>query len=104
MKGLWSGEKNVSSTYRPAVDALRAINSELLRNAFAVVCSTGAALMVATTRDHGAVCLTLLDGSDRRKVYCSDVQELHQALADLIESFEPATPPTQPSGEAKPRK
>lgn len=87
MKGIWSIEKSADTTYRPAIDALSAVDSKLLALAFAAVVSDGAALMVGTTRDYGAICLTLMSGNDRRKVYPSNVQELDQALRDLVDSF-----------------
>ena len=91
MKGIWGNEKSVNTEYKPAVDALRAIPGELLGRALASVVSDGGALMVAATRDYGAICLTLLQGTERKKVYLSTVQELEQALRDLIDTFEPET-------------
>lgn len=89
MKGLWNSEKSVDATYRPALDALRAVDAGTLALALLAVVEHGCAFMVSATRDHGAICLTLLDGDRRHKVYPSNVQELNQALTDLIASFEP---------------
>lgn len=92
MKGLWNSEKSVDATYRPALDALRAVDASILALALLAVVENGSAFMVSATRDHGAICLTLLDGERRHKVYPSNVQELDQALRDLIESFAPSKP------------
>ncbi len=92
MKGLWNSEKSVDATYRPALDALRAVDASTLAVALLAVVENGCAFMVSATRDHGAICLTLLDGDRRHKVYPSSVQELNQALLDLSESFAPSKP------------
>lgn len=90
MKGMWNSEKSANATYRPGLDALSAVDQSLLASALHAVVSDGAALMVSATRDQGAICLTLLSGETRHRVYPSTVQELDQALRDLIESFAPA--------------
>ncbi len=92
MKGLWNSEKSVDATYRPALDALRAVDASTLAVALLAVVENGCAFMVSATRDHGAICLTLLDGDRRHKVYPSNVQELNQALLDLSESFASSKP------------
>lgn len=92
MRGMWAGDKAIDPTYRPGVDALAAVDADLVRSAIHHAVGSGAALNFAATRDGGAVVLTLLDGPNRPKVYCSNVQELHQALTDLVASI--TTPPT----------
>ena len=87
MKGMWSSEKSDNATYRPALDALKAVNADLLAEALLAVLENGCAFMVSATRDHGAICLTLLDGDKRHKVYPATVTELDAALRDLIDSF-----------------
>lgn len=101
MKGIWNSEKSDNVEYRPALDALKAVNPTVLADALHAVVSDGAALMFGTTRDYGAICLTLMSGNDRRKVYPSNVQELDQALRDLAESFQPAPPPTPQVGRKR---
>lgn len=101
MKGVWSGEKSVGSDYRPAIDSLMALDSELLRKFVATVVATGAAVSFSVTRDYGAVVLTILDGNQRHKVYPTDLQELTEALKDGIESF---TPSQTPPNTGKPRR
>lgn len=94
MKGMWSGDKPSNSDYKPAVDSVSAIDPKLIATAVQAVLGTGAALIFSATRDYGAICLTLLDGNDRHKVYATNVQELQQALNDLVESMQPSRPPT----------
>lgn len=88
MKGMWSGDKGGDRGYKPALDALKAIDREVLTSALLSVVEHGCALMIGATRDHGAISLILMDGNDRHKLYPSNAQELDQALRDLIESFD----------------
>lgn len=99
MKGLWNKERIANTGYRPALDALNAIDRDLLVQALHSVAEHGCALMVGATRDHGAISLILLDGNERHKLYPANVQELDQALRDLIESFD-----TTKTAPAPPRK
>lgn len=94
MKGVWGGDKGITTDRKPAIDSLSSVDAELLRRFIAVVVSTGAAISISVTRDYGAVVLTVLDGSNKHKIYPSDMQELVQALEDGIASFAPTqTPP-----------
>ena len=45
----------------------------------------GRAVLLSTTSDGGAVSVTLYDGDDRRRSYCSDEAEFAEALAALTE-------------------
>lgn len=97
MKGMWSGDRTNDRGYKPALDALRAIDRETLTLALLSVVEHGCALMIGATRDHGAVSLILMDGQQRHKLYPSNAQELEQALRDLIESFDTtSSAPTPP--------
>lgn len=94
MKGVWGGDKGISTDRKPAIDALSSVDPELLRRFVSVVVATGAAVSISITRDYGAVVLTVLDGSNKHKLYPSDARELIQALEDGIASFAPTeTPP-----------
>lgn len=94
MKGVWGGDKGISTDRRPAIDSLSSVDPELLRRFIATVVATGAAVSISVTRDFGAVVLTVLDGSNKHKLYPADMQELVQALEDGIASFAPTqTPP-----------
>ena len=88
MKGMWSGGKGIDRGYKPALDALKAIDRDILTSALLSVVEHGCALMIGATRDHGAISLILMDGNERHKLYPSNVQELEQAFVDLIASFD----------------
>lgn len=101
MKGVWSGDKGISTTARPALDALSSVDPALLRSFIASVVTTGAAVSISITRDAGAVVLTVLDGNQKHKLYPSDLQELTQALEDGVASFTPSEPPPNSQGRKR---
>lgn len=90
MKGAWGGDKAKNSVHHAASEALRGVDKVVLVAALDAVVSVGAALLVGSTRDGGAVNLTLMNGNDRIKVFCANADELTAALADLRDSFKPA--------------
>lgn len=47
------------------------------------VLSTGCAIMFGLTRDGGAMVLTVLDGDERHRTYCSNQSELDLAVEAL---------------------
>lgn len=53
-----------------------------------LVLQGGAALMVGMTRDHGAVVITIFDGEDRHRTYCSNERELENAFASILAAYE----------------
>lgn len=98
MKGMWSNDKSENATYRVALDALSALPEGLLESALLAVVENGCALMVSATRDKGALCLTLLDGDKRHRVYPASAPELVAALTDLRDSLgEVPSAPTRTS-------
>ena len=100
MKGMWSNDKSENLTYRVALDALSVVPEGLLASALLAVVENGCALMVSATRDKGALCLTLLDGDKRHRVYPASAAELVAALTDLRDSLsEPA-----PKAKGSPRR
>lgn len=42
------------------------------------------AIIIGATRDGGAVVLTILDGPDRHRTYCSTPDELEEAITEII--------------------
>lgn len=48
----------------------------------------GCALIVGKTRDGGAVVLTILDGEERHRTYCSNDAELEDAVNAMIDMYE----------------
>ena len=52
------------------------------------VLNCGCAAIIGSTRDGGAVCITILDGEDRHRTYCSNDEELDAAITQLEQSYE----------------
>ena len=52
-----------------------------------VVIHAGHALIIGSTRDGGALCITVLEGDTRHRTYCATTEELGDALARLREFF-----------------
>ena len=94
MKGMFAGNKGKDTSYKPALDGLGAANGADLLAAVLACISSGAAVQFSCTRDFGALCITVLDGNDRHKVYPTDAQEIAQAINDLRDSFTPEPPPS----------
>lgn len=51
------------------------------------VITAGCAVMLGRTRDEGAIVITILDGSDRHRTYCSNDEELDAAITAMIEMY-----------------
>ena len=100
MKGMWANDKSENATYRVASDALNSVPEGLLASVLLAVVESGCALMVSCTRDKGALCLTLLDGERRHRVYPTGAAELIAALTDLRDSLT-ETEPNQVNRRAK---
>jgi hypothetical protein len=51
------------------------------------IVSAGCGVIIASTRDGGAIVFTVLDGDTRHRTYCSDDTELEEALDSLNEYY-----------------
>lgn len=87
MKGVFAGDKSQSKRNNNATHLLREVNVKLFLEALCGALEDGAAVMLAQTRDAGAICVTVLHGNDRSKAYASDADEMLQLVSDLAESF-----------------
>ena len=66
---------------------ITAVDPTLVGAACIAVAKHGAALMISTTRDGGAVCITLFDNDSRDKMYAHSQDEIEVALQGLIEDY-----------------
>jgi hypothetical protein len=53
------------------------------------VLTSGCAIMLGQTRDGGALVITILEGDNRHRTYCSDEQELDDAVTAMYENYAP---------------
>lgn len=75
-----------------AAETLRKAPPKLLLDTLAAVVDSGAAVILAGTRDGSALVITLLDGDGKDKVYCEDMDDLREALTDLATAYTTQTP------------
>lgn len=87
MKGVFSGDKSAKVRNNNASHLLKEVDRDLLVGALCAALEDGAAVMLAQTRDAGAICVTVLHGNERSKAYASDADEMLQLISDLAESF-----------------
>jgi hypothetical protein len=73
-----------STTMRPEV-----ASAPMLLLAVDRLIGAGCALIIGSTRDGGALCLTILDDQDRHRTYCSNEQELDAAVASILDMYAP---------------
>ncbi len=45
------------------------------------------AIIISRTRDGGALCLTVLDGDERHRTFCSNGEELEAAFHSILNLF-----------------
>jgi hypothetical protein len=58
-----------------------------LLGAISKVVDAGDAVIVGSTRDGGAVCITVLSGDDREKLYASSEEELGRICEALLDAY-----------------
>lgn len=51
------------------------------------LCVSGCAILVGHTRDGGALVVTVLDGDNRHRTYCSNAEELESAFQALNDMY-----------------
>lgn len=57
--------------------------AEILDN----IVRSGCAIMFGETRDGGAMVITILDGDNRHRTYCHDVDEVNKAFEVMAEMY-----------------
>jgi len=76
-KNPFTDKKSAGS--RPDFD-----NVASLGTALDAVLDAECAIIIGQTRDGGCVVLTILDGDDRHRTYCSNEDELDEAVGEII--------------------
>ncbi len=74
--------QGVQTTFAPNFDEV-----PLLGSALDSVLQCGCAVLMGRTRDGGAVVLTVLDGSERYRTYCSNSDERKAAIRFMAEQY-----------------
>lgn len=65
-------------------DALETCNAQTLARALARIVGSGDAVLLSLTADGGALCITLLEEDNRRKLYCTSPRNLEETLERLL--------------------
>jgi hypothetical protein len=63
------------------------VPNQLLRDAVVAVTDAGAAFLISTTTDRGALSITVLDGNDKIREYPHNVDEAELTLRWLVSMF-----------------
>lgn len=85
--GEWQSKPNPFSQ-GPTHKAPELAEEAHIGRVFDKVLQSGCAVMLGLTRDGGALCLTILDGTERHRTYCSNDVELSNALAALSDMYD----------------
>jgi len=64
---------------RPNLDEVASLGTAL-----DAILDAECAIIIGQTRDGGALVLTILDGADRHRTYCSNESELEDAISEII--------------------
>jgi len=90
-KGRGKTTPTSQSAWAKARDAssadLTAIDPALIGSAVQAVAMAGAALMVSTTRDGGAVSITVFDNDEKERVYAHSSEEIEYVFRGLVEQY-----------------
>lgn len=76
------GDTNVPSDERILLG-----RHERLGDALDAIVRSGDAVIVGGTRDGGAICFTVLSGSDREKLYAGTDEELGSMIESIIDAY-----------------
>lgn len=76
--------RNVASHAQTRPDVA---NSDNFGHVVDKILGAGCGVIIASTRDGGALVLTVLDGDTRHRTYCSNDTELEEALDSLNDYY-----------------
>lgn len=86
-KNTFSKSAGSREKVHTAAETLRKSPPKLTLDTLALVIDNGAAVILSGTRDGSALVITLLDGDNKDKVYCEDVDDVREALTDLATAY-----------------
>lgn len=75
---LQGGAEHIAPSFTDVTDLAKLLDS---------LCRSGCAFMAGHTRDGGAVVLTVLDGDNRHRTYCSNNHELQAAIDSGLAAY-----------------
>jgi len=72
------------TTIRPRLDEITSLGT-----AIDAILDAECAVIIGSTRDGGALVLTILDNDERHRTYCSNPEELEEAITEVIMLYKP---------------
>jgi len=69
---------------RPNLDEVSSLGTAL-----DAILDAECAVIIGSTRDGGALVLTILDNDERHRTYCSNPEELEEAINEIIMLYKP---------------
>jgi len=72
----------IGTSTRPALGDV-----QMLGIALDKILESECAIIIGQTRDGGALVLTILDGEERHRTYCSNERELDQAISAIVDIY-----------------
>lgn len=82
--GNFDTRKNPFASKKPTNNRPRLDDTASLGTALDAILDTGNAVIIGATRDGGALVFTILDGEERHRTYCSNDEELDEAIGEII--------------------
>jgi len=71
-----------------AARILAGCDSASLHDCILALFKVGHGIYLAPTSDRGAIAITVTEGRERRRAYCTNVEELGDAIAELITDYD----------------
>jgi len=68
-----------SAGVRPRLDEVSSVGT-----AIDAILDAECAVIIGSTRDGGALVITILDNDERHRTYCSNPEELEEAITEVI--------------------
>lgn len=87
--GLWDTRPNPFKELQGRPNTVSLGDIPRLGMALDTVLAQGCAFMFGLTRDGGAMVLTVLDGDERHRTYCSSQHDLEQAIEAIELVYKP---------------
>lgn len=84
----WDTRRNPFQNNKPTGNAPQLADVPYALSAMDKVLSAGCAVLIGHTRDGGALVLTILDGDQRHRTYCSNHDELDAAITSMAFVYE----------------
>jgi hypothetical protein len=87
--GLWDTRPNPFGSKAPQANTASYAEIPSFGLAVDKILRAGCAVLLGQTRDGGALVLTILDGEERHRTYCSNQSDLDKAITSIDFAYTP---------------